>query len=652
MNIIQEALGRDKEDEEVVVLVLHLISCIVEEKEMGSQLAEMVTKEKSLFFDHLMFVIESSAESVQQECLKLLLKLLDTPQVACKLQQDLIDTPGAIQMVTKLIESDICKLSAIEFLTKISRFQPDIQKMVVFAGAAERALEIAEEEGGVVMGGIMARSCYNLVQVLIDENHGNQDFLVSQQNAHRIVLSLFDFDASVGGEATPFAHNADKFRETSEAAWKMLASFLSLDSPGLNNMQAILLSLLSRSTEYAIVDGCHSAASFLAKMLSNNNSNRLLFLRLHVNSSSVLYLLVKEALNSARLDLILVFGALLSHGSRFPDGQLNIASTMAPGAESPGLLIVETLVDMDMSGVTEKAIQSVATAFQLLSFMLYDNREVKERFKGYKSNADGQPINLLEHIVTQLLYLNTKSDRVMVSGLSCLIIWLEGCDDLLSFLLEESGGIVQCLLERILRSQSAHKPMGTAISGLSAFLLAMFIPKSSELKDVIRARIGNDLFVARLDALSESELLLEKAYFIPPMVSLFRNKYPALRTLFSSTPLAEDPRDEQLRLLRMQLNDSDGSLYRQIMQDNARLRQENVALLEQVMNGEVERQELLTQIGKLEEQLGGVHSGGGGNFLKNLRSVLLPEFKDQRSVGSPNSTVHNSSPTFKGVLNI
>lgn len=598
---------------------------------MGGQLAEMALKDRKLLYLPLLEHIINTDSEVVLDCLMVVQLICERPEGLLKIQEYILSESLIIEHFIKLLSSssDQYKVIVLSIMTALCREQVNLQQMVVFAGAAEQCLELIKAEGGLVFGQrAIVKGCLELLTVLVNDNHGNQDYIGMQSAFHDFITNCFN-DVE--------ALEAEEHLATVESAWAMLAAFLSSDSPQLCRHQNLLsTNLLSVSCQQAILKQSPQAAVFLSRLVYNNDQVRLHFLKHHPHHQhTAVYLLVESILDKHSIPLLQVFESLLVN---YTDGQLAIAATTAPGAESPGLLMVSRAQHRSRN-------HTAFFAYSLIAVVVSNNQAAATVMS--KIWLEEEQMTLFEFLISDLLLLSDScsDSKALLSGLCCLAVWLETEPRLGEWVLRECGGVVQSLTEKL------QSDLDECVRGVSAVLLSILcrieekqnsekvIPHPEKvIPAIIKTRIGLARFRTRIDSLCDSSSLLNPNMF--PIVSftrLFRLKYAQYRDPLQQQndlfTLKLQQQADLIHSLKTQLGDTDHTLYQKMDNQIKQLQANNAALLEQLMAVDAEKEQVLCKLSAMEEKERELqekeHSNDTTTFFKSLKTVLLPEFEER-----------------------
>ncbi|GJP49102.1 hypothetical protein CLOM_g8362 [Closterium sp. NIES-68] len=129
-----------------------------------------------------------------------------------RLQEAILVIPqgvGRLMDMMALNEREVIRNEALVLMINLTRSAEEIQKIVVFEGAFERAFNIIRDEGGAD-GGIVVQDCMELINNLLRSNASNQIFLRETLGLARIpslLLSLRKYATAAAGSGSSSSGN-------------------------------------------------------------------------------------------------------------------------------------------------------------------------------------------------------------------------------------------------------------------------------------------------------------------------------------------------------------------------------------------------------------------------------------------------------------
>ena len=451
-------------------------------------------------------------------------------------------------------ENEVIRNEALLVLVALTKSDEELQKIVAFEGAFERAFAVMREEGGVE-GGVVVQDCLELCNNLLRDNPSNQT-LFRENGFIRSVPGMAAVEREIGnggmqGISAQKAANALCALETihllaspDEDVGKRKHARQSEDLDALMKQQRIegckvnqnelakhgTIEILVRAS---MGDSAVNAVSVrvaalraLAALVRGHDANQTeLFSSTADRAGTVtepaLLACGRAALHSSsraeRLAAAQVLGASMRGNS---DGQLLLVSTLAPtglGSEdgsdesSLGGLLARAL--MPKSGSQVAFDDASVAAANILREMLHQNDE--SRLKALRVNLE--PLSarsniselLLPRCVRQLAVTHKSEDdkgkveQLQTVLLRLLVVWLYGCKPAVDAFLSSPGHLPAVAdLARIGGStESPH------VSALACVVLGCCLLESSgTVLDVVSSRVGLQNYFMKWEAMTSSQL--------------------------------------------------------------------------------------------------------------------------------------------------
>jgi hypothetical protein len=466
----------------------------------------------------------------------------------------LADPTAIPTLMDSMKENEVIRNEALLLLVELTKGNEELQKLVAFEGAFERAFSVMREEGGVD-GGIVVQDCLELCNNLLRDNSSNQT-LFRENGFVKSVPGLAAVEREIGGSGMS-GMSAQKAANTL-CALETVHLLVSPDEDREKRKHLQCDGDLSVMLKNQRLEGCKLNQSELAKhgmveilvraslgdTAVNAVSVRVAALRAlaalvqnHVPNQTELFsatadragTITEPALltcgrvalysksNAERQAAIMVLGSSM-RGNQ--EGQLLLISTLAPtglglddGSDESSLggLLARALVSNGGSNVVFDE-GSIASA-KILRDMLHKNDQSKIK----ALNVNLEPLSsrsnsselLLPRCVRQLAVTHSTEDEkpkvehLQTVLLRLLIVWLYGCKPAVDAFLSSPGHLPAIAdLARIGGStQSLH------VSALACVVLGCcLIENSGSVLDVVSARVGLQNFFMKWEAMSKSDL--------------------------------------------------------------------------------------------------------------------------------------------------
>ena len=466
------------------------------------------------------------------------------------------DPTAVPTLMDAMKENEVIRNEALLLLVALTKGDEELQKIVAFEGAFERALSVIREEGGVD-GGVVVQDCLELCNNLLRDNPSNQT-LFRENGFVRSIPGLAAVEREIGnggmrGISAQKAANALCALETvhllvspEEAAGKrkhvraddQLEEMMKeqrIASCKANQSELAKTGMVEILVRASLGDSAVNAVSVriaalraLAALVRDHEENQTALFsatadRAGTVTEPALLSCGRTALHSSspaeRAAAGLVLGASM-RGNR--DGQLLLVSTLAPtglgndGEEaSLGGLIASALATKSLGVAFD---QASAEAASILREMLHKNDQAKT--KALRVNL--QPVGsrssaselLMPRCVRQLAVTHTNEDdkpkveRLQSILLRLLIVWLYGCRPAVDAFLSSPGH-----LPAIADLARAGGSTGsTHVAALACVVLGCcLLEKAGGVLDVVSARVGLQSFFMKWEAMTSSKEYLEVA---------------------------------------------------------------------------------------------------------------------------------------------
>lgn len=183
MPCLASSLKRDHEDIELARSILETFINIcsrassTEDKVSGSldqQFCEMFLKDKEVI-DLVLACSKERNMYVRYDVLQLLSVLED--HLPTQLPNAILSSPSGLSRLLDLLEDDreIIRNEAVLLLQRLTRTNPEIQKIAVFENTFEKTMDLAlSDGGGVYLGDVIVQDALSIVHNLLRHNPSNQ----------------------------------------------------------------------------------------------------------------------------------------------------------------------------------------------------------------------------------------------------------------------------------------------------------------------------------------------------------------------------------------------------------------------------------------------------------------------------------------------
>ena len=469
-----------------------------------------------------------------------------------------LDPTAVPTLMDAMKENEVIRNEALLLLVALTKGDEELQKVVAFEGAFERAFAVMREEGGVE-GGVVVQDCLELCNNLLRDNPSNQT-LFRENGFVRSVPGLAAVEREIGnggmrGISAQKAANALCALETvhllvspEEAAGKRKHARRDDELEAMMREQRIASCKANQSelaktgtveilVRASLGDSAVNAVSVriaalraLAALVRDHEENQTALFsatadRAGTVTEPALLSCGRTALHSSspaeRAAAGLVLGASM-RGNR--DGQLLLVSTLAP----TGLGSVNDSEEASLGGLIARALatkslgvafdQASAEAASILREMLHKNDQAK--IKALRVNLE--PISarsnaselLMPRCVRQLAVTHTNEDdkpkveRLQTILLRLLIVWLCGCKPAVDTFLS-SPGHLPAIADLARAGGSTGSPHVAALA--CVVLGCCLLEKSGGVLDVVSARVGLQSFFMKWEAMTSSKEYLEVA---------------------------------------------------------------------------------------------------------------------------------------------
>jgi len=451
-------------------------------------------------------------------------------------------------------ENEVIRNEVLLVLVALTKRDEELQKIVAFEGAFERAFAVMREEGGVE-GGVVVQDCLELCNNLLRDNPSNQT-LFRENGFIRSVPGMAAVEREIGnggmqGISAQKAANALCALET-------IHLLVSPDEDVGKRKHARRDEELDALMKQQRIEGCKANQNELAKhgtieilvrasmgdSAVNAVSVRVAALRAlaaivrgHDANQTELFSSTADRAGTVTEPALLACGRAALHSSSRAerlaaaqvlgasmrgnkDGQLLLVSTLAPtglgsddGSDESSLggLLARALMPKGGSQVAFDD-ASVAAA-NILRDMLHQNDE--SRLKALRVNLE--PLSarsnaselLLPRCIRQLAVTHTnEDDKGMVEQLQTvllrlLIVWLYGCKPAVDAFLS-SPGHLPAVADLARMGGSTESPHVAALA--CVVLGCCLLESSGTVLDVVSSRVGLQNYFMKWEAMTSSQL--------------------------------------------------------------------------------------------------------------------------------------------------
>lgn len=467
------------------------------------------------------------------------------------------DPTAVPTLMDAMKENEVIRNEALLLLVELTKDHEELQKIVAFEGAFERAFAVMREEGGVE-GGVVVQDCLELCNNLLRDNPSNQT-LFRENGFVRSVPGLAAVEREIGnggmrGISAQKAANALCALETVH----LLVSPNQEDGKRRNARHDAELEALLRQQRLA---GCRANQSELAKTGTveilvraslgdsavNAVSVRVAALRAlaalvrnHEENQTELFSATADRAGTVTEPALLACGRTALHslspaeraaassvlGASMrgnPDGQLLLVSTLAP----TGFGATDGSEDASLGGLLARALatnvgmvydQASVEAARILRDMLHRNDDAKLKalrvnLEPVTSRANASEL-LLPRCVRQLAVTHTTEDekpqveRLQTVILRLLIVWLYECKPAVDAFLS-SPGHLPAIADLARTGGSTESPHVAALA--CVVLGCCLLEKAGSVLDVVSARVGLQSFFMKWEAMTTSEQYVQAA---------------------------------------------------------------------------------------------------------------------------------------------
>ena len=466
----------------------------------------------------------------------------------------LADPTAVPTLMDAMKENEVIRNEILLLLVSLTRGNEELQKIVAFEGAFERAFAVMREEGGVD-GGVVVQDCLELCNNLLRDNPSNQT-LFRESGFVRSVPGMAAVEREIGNAGMQ-GISAQKAANTL-CALETVHLLVSPDEESGKRKHLNRDDELDAMMQQQRLQGCRANQSELAKHGTVEILVRAALGDSAVNAVSVrvaalraLAALVRDhegnqtALFSATADragtvtepallscgraalhsespaergaAILVLGAAMLGN---PDGQLLLVSTLAPtglgaddGSEESSLggLLARALMPKGGSSVAFD--QASIAAASVLRDMLHKNDQSKLKalrvnLEPLSSRSNASEL-LLPRCVRQLAVTHDreedkeKVEKLQSVLLRLLIVWLYECKAAVEAFLS-SPGHLPAIADLARTGGSTESPHVAALA--CVVLGCCLLENSGSVLDVVSARVGLQNFFMKWEAMTKSSL--------------------------------------------------------------------------------------------------------------------------------------------------
>lgn len=450
-------------------------------------------------------------------------------------------------------ENEVIRNEALLLLVALTRGNEELQKLVAFEGAFERAFSIIAEEGGGD-GGIVVQDCLELCNNLLRDAPSNQT-LFRENGFVRNVPALAVVERSIGADGANVIP-AQKCANTL-CALETIHLLVSTDEDQTKREAIRVDAELEVMMIQQRIDGCRANQTELAKYGTVDiliraalgdtavkvASVRIAALRAlaalvrdHDGNQTALFSASAERAGTVTEPALLSCGRTALHGETQserdaaalvlgaamrgnPEGQILLVSTLAPTGyggpdgtdeSSLGGLLARAL--MPKNGASMAFDQASVAAAGILREMLHRNDQ--SRLKALRVNLEGVNARsssselLLPRCVRQLAVTFTNEDdkanveKLQTVFLRLLIVWLYECAPAVDAFLSSPGHLpaIADLAKTGGCTESQH------VAALACVVLGCcLLENSSTVLDVVSARVGLQNFFMKWESMTTSE---------------------------------------------------------------------------------------------------------------------------------------------------
>jgi len=469
-----------------------------------------------------------------------------------------LEDPTAVStLMDATRENEVIRNEALLLLVALTRGNEELQKIVAFEGAFERAFSIIVEEGGVD-GGVVVQDCLELCNNLLRDTPSNQT-LFRENGFVRNIPALVMVERSIGNDgasAIPAQKTANVL-----CALETVHLLVSTDEDQSKRKNVRFDAELEAMMHQQRMDGCranqaelgkYGTLDILIRAALGDTAVKVVSVRIaalralaalvrgHEANQTALFSATADHAGTVMEPALLSCGRTALHstskaereaaalvlGSAMrgnPDGQVLLVSTLAPtgfggldGSDESSLggLLARAL--MPKNGSNMAFDQASVAAAGILRDMLHRNDQ--SRLKALRVNLEGVHARsnaselLLPRCVRQLAVTysreedKSKVEHLQTVFLRLLIVWLYECAPAVNAFLSSPGHLpaIADLAKTGGCTESIH------VAALACVVLGCcLLQNSTSVLDVVSARVGLQNFFMKWENMTSSEFYVE-----------------------------------------------------------------------------------------------------------------------------------------------
>jgi len=475
----------------------------------------------------LLSLLDEEDFYVRYHAMQLMTALIGKAPSGCFQNAILANPTGVSRLMDMMAEREVIRNEALLLLSKLTKSNEDLQKIVVFEGGFDKLFAIIKDEGGSE-GGIVVQDSLELMCNLLHDNLSNQVFF-RESSFLQVMPSFLQLRASSVDAALSVQKTANLLHVL-ECLKLVCATTLPTKERMCNQTVLMQKGILDSLLPLALHSSCPkvraNALWFLGDLVAYHleNQNLLGNATMEFNDCQVLTL-------SVIMNLVLVASSS-AHGMAAVhvldcfchqnlDGQLLLASTLMPisahneTVQASWQTFGSQLVSVFQGHAKKETMGSACRAALVLQLVLANNVRSKERMLQIEledtvTSRDAFLLHKCGHFLQLAASMKDTGNMLQAAMLRLLLTWLCDCPAAVSNFL---GRVTH--LPLIVELVNGRGSNDVHVMGFASLLLGVCIVHnqtvgvldSVSVMDVVLERVGLSDFFSNVENLMSSQYM-------------------------------------------------------------------------------------------------------------------------------------------------